>query len=1001
MEEDSIICSSSTSDIRSTNVILPLPPTTTGNNSTFFPTVFEEEPSTFSQTSSDNDEYEAIETFVEESGAWCPSNDDVGILQDQTSHPNNYRNDQKPRRRLPMVTQAVSRAYNSNEIKEENGSCSFDSGLSRLLSSVDKAVSSVTHRTIKKAEDNQIICGPSKKDKKSILQTSSIISFAHTLTPCQSPPMSSPVEKASNSTSNSSNSLCVDTIFHNQPSSPSKNVKTSRTYINSRRFSDHFTNDGLCLVKNNETISTNETSQYLSRHTNLFDITNSIPNSPVRSRQIRNNTSTVGCPTSGKVLTMYATEVESLKDDINFLTENKSTIIPRNYNSPPLSPSIPYGSTVSSSPKLARIGRRMLPETPKNKTKHSLQDKLMGSKCQRESANTLEDKRPDSKSSTGLKKTSMNDSFGVLLTSNAKSRPSGIKHFNSYVIASEEEPQDHACLNDTYIPPASNSNTQCSMAAGSTWHAVSSRDSLDSGFFSNGHSRSTTCDSTNSNISGVSLSGTGKGSMQEIVRNPSSPNSNELTKSISSNERTSLFERQYRLMTSQGVRLQEISTTISGSNEGLIIPGSFNIPMYNSDSVRNAMRSNSDNNVEFKLKQSIYNRVQSLPSQDTSEISLEDLAPLHHQQSLPSKTHSSSSSDIETNVNCSIDASQFKKFTNVCGDSFGQYLNFNSCVPSSTNSDTIHEELPKEYSQNNQRNLGAHDILYSQICDYDHSYYKTSPDEQSFPSERNKAILKTDNCKDSLYTSSTQVALNFQDAENTNQKLYQSQCKSKATNNLLVAEDSISNNDTFHQTNRTCNHGSSINYGSIDWNLQSNFNKYLTSNADIYDKAKIKESDKKSPLIRNAKSIGHFSLSDKTNMRKFKENDNKDQSFLIGLSDDNKLNDKIKEEKSSKSKCQNNCAIDSKNHDITITENHSCAHSLELEDEDEFCTKDKNLENITLYHKLKSNPILQRNYEDTVFPESRPSDSGTKERNTSASYRRLQWLSVQKHTDSG
>ena len=136
------------------------------------------------------------------------------------------------------------------------------------------------------------------------------------------------------------------------------------------------------------------------------------------------------------------------------------------------------------------------------------------------------------------------------------------------------------------------------MAAGSTWHAVSSRDSLDSGFFSNGHSRSTTCDSTNSNISGVSLSGTGKGSMQEIVRNPSSPNSNELSKSISSNERTSLFERQYRLMTSQGVRLQEISTTISGSNEGLIIPGSFNISMYNSDSVRNAMRSNSDNNVE-------------------------------------------------------------------------------------------------------------------------------------------------------------------------------------------------------------------------------------------------------------------------------------------------------------------------------------------------------------------------------------------------------------------
>ena len=136
-------------------------------------------------------------------------------------------------------------------------------------------------------------------------------------------------------------------------------------------------------------------------------------------------------------------------------------------------------------------------------------------------------------------------------------------------------------------------------------------------------------------------------------------------------------------------------------------------------------------------------------------------------------------------------------------------------------------------------------------------------------------------------------------------------------------------------------------------------------------------------------------------MRRFKENDHKDQSFSIGLSDDNKLNDKIKDEKFSKIECQNKSTIDSKNYDITITENHSCVHSLEIEDEDEFCTKEKSLENITLYHKLKSNRILQRNYEDTVFPESRPSDSGTKERNTSASYRRLQWLSVQKHTDSG
>ena len=141
-----------------TNNIAHLPPTTSCTNSAFFPTVFEEEPESFSQTSSDNDELnDDFGKFEEDVELWSPTKD-MGIMvvttHGQSSIPISYMN-KKPRRRLPVITQVVTNTSNSSQCKVENGSCSIDSGISRLLSSVDKAVSSVANKAIKKSEHNK------------------------------------------------------------------------------------------------------------------------------------------------------------------------------------------------------------------------------------------------------------------------------------------------------------------------------------------------------------------------------------------------------------------------------------------------------------------------------------------------------------------------------------------------------------------------------------------------------------------------------------------------------------------------------------------------------------------------------------------------------------------------------------------------------------------------------------------------------------------------------
>ena len=237
--------------VQSTNTT----PITSSCNVAYFPTVFEEELDTFSHTSSDNDEHDAVRTFVEDAGLWSPTNHDMGTIYESTFDPIYYQNI-KPRRRLPMVTKAVSRTSHTVKSNVENGSCSFDSGISRLLSSVDKAVSSVASKTIKKSEFNKMSYSPSdKKDKKSILPTSSIISFANSLTPSQSPPVTSPMEVTPNSPSKTPYISLATRSDPNTSTNTSSISKCFEKRINSRRYSDHITSSGLCVAKDHLKIS--------------------------------------------------------------------------------------------------------------------------------------------------------------------------------------------------------------------------------------------------------------------------------------------------------------------------------------------------------------------------------------------------------------------------------------------------------------------------------------------------------------------------------------------------------------------------------------------------------------------------------------------------------------------------------------------------------------------------------------------------------------------------
>ena len=688
--------------VQSTNTT----PITSSCNVAHFPTVFEEEHDTFSHTSSENDERDALGTFVEDAGLWSPTNDDMGTIYESTFDPIYYQHI-KPRRRLPMVTKAVSRTSHTGQSNVENGSCSFDSGISRLLSSVDKAVSSVTCKTIKKSEFKKMPFSPSdKKDKKSILPTSSIISFANSLTACQSPSITSPMEVTANSPSKNPNISLVTRSDLNTSTSPSPISKCFEKTINSRRYSDHITSSGLCVAKDNLKISHNEisSSPYLRTTSSAYSITKSIPSSPVRSRHCRNNYSKHLSPSLGREQSFHATEPEDLDLHSNLCLERQVPNTLNNFASPPLSPSITYCSSVSSlSPKLARIGRRMLPEPPKPKANQNLKDKSTLTKCDRESLNTLVE-HPNGPSFKGQGKTS---NSLVVSTINSSLRPSVIHEVYSNVTTSIGDTHDHTSLgNDTSISPGSNSSTSFTTAVGPTWHSISSRDSLDSGFFSTGHSRSTTCDSTSSNVSAGPLIGASKGTLSDTTKNLSSPNSNRHSKNVSSNESPPFLRRQYRLMSNNGHHVHDLQYPVSdgekkGSNQTSLLNAPFYDDVSKPSSSLNFMQPCNNNNVDLSQKQSTYNRVQSLPNHDTSEKLMKDGSQLQHQKSLPSNSYLFLSSDLYQNLNCSINSKQTNILEESRGDTLDSYVHFSPRKPHATNSNTLNESSISNYNQNN------------------------------------------------------------------------------------------------------------------------------------------------------------------------------------------------------------------------------------------------------------------------------------------------------------
>ena len=988
MEHQTDQCKSNSNIIEQIPTIVQSTNTTTITSScnvAYFPTVFEEELDTFSHTSSDNDERDALGSFVEDAGLWSPTNDDMGTMYESTFDPIYYQNI-KPRRRLPMVTKAVSRTSHTGQSNVENGSCSFDSGISRLLSSVDKAVSSVTCKTIKKSEFNKMTFSPSdKKDKKSILPTSSIISFANSLTPCQSPPVSSPMEVIANSPSKNPNISLVNRSDLNTSTSPSPISKCFEKTINSRRYSDHITNSSLCVAKDHLKISHNEisSSPYLRTTSSAYSITKSIPSSPVRSRHCRNNYSKQHSPSLGRGPSFHTTELEDLDRHSNISLERQVPNNLNNFASPPLSPSITYCSSVSSlSPKLARIGRRMLPEPPKAKANQNSKDKLTLTKCDRESLNTLVE-HPIGPSSKDQGKTS---SSLIVSTINSSLRPSVIHETYSNVTTSIGETHDHISIgNDTSISPGSNSSTSCTTAVGPTWHSISSRDSLDSGFFSTGHSRSTTCDSTSSTVSAGSLIGASKGTLSDTTKNLSSPNSNRYSKNVSSNESPPFLRRQHRLMSNNGHRVHDLQDAISdgekkGSNQTSSLNASFYDEVSKPSSSLNFMQPYNNNNVNVSQKQSTYNRVQSLPNHDTPDKLMKDASQLQHQKSLPSNSYLFLTPDLHQNLNCSINPKQTNILEDSRGDTLDSYVNFISCETHATNSNTLNESSISNYDQNNQRKLGAQDLFCSPTCDNKISYFVSSHGDEQIPHERKSRLVKN------RKVSEDPLVREF--SATAKQSVSQIYSLSDINNTFLTVEHTLSDNDISGQTHSTCKHDCLTSHHALDF-----LSRY---NDCIYEEDELKQNSRKSTSIVRMADHGICSSSDESCLFKSRISD-----LNYPTLEENKIryNHQLETQDNFKYGCA--FTLDRKDNDMQLTKNQSIGCSFDVDYEEENLLIDKDSKISFSIEPLITKSKIERNCEEIVFQDSKQSDSESMESYSSASYRRYRWLSIHKYNNSG
>ena len=413
--------------------------------------------------------------------------------------------------------------------------------------------------------------------------------------------------------------------------------------------------------------------------------------------------------------------------------------------SPPLSPTVLSSNSVPpSSPSFIRSGRRILPEPPKQTKSNSVlyqetNDTDNYKECPLSSRVGLHSptiqRAGNIAPTTNINMTSLcsTTTVGVPSSSSLSTspRPPFMQQFFSNLTVSSRDTFDRISAGGgSSNSPGSNTTTPSSAATGITWHSVSSRDSLDSGVCSGGHSRSTTCDSTSSNNSGGSSIGISRtsGASGEIMRNPPSPISSVLCPRQVLNESPPPYTRNHKWRRSYGARLPEVPYLSSGStNDEIGRSPALNGTSSNMDWDISISANSTSTCINLKDERDVtksvaigYNRVQSLPSQDSSEKSIMEYAHLHHQQSLPATTNLSYSSEIYHKQQHSNKTSEEMSISSALRSStVGHRVHFESTDLPSSASMALEGQQNSHEIENNQRNLGAHVRLNSPHCDKD------------------------------------------------------------------------------------------------------------------------------------------------------------------------------------------------------------------------------------------------------------------------------------------
>ena len=151
-----------------------------------------------------------------------------------------------------------------------------------------------------------------------------------------------------------------------------------------------------------------------------------------------------------------------------------------------------------------------------------------------------------------------------------------------------------------------------------------------------------------------------------------------------------------------------------------------------------------------KLTPSPYNRVQSLPSENTPEKVTIDSAQLHHQQSLPSTTYLSQSSETYETQNHSNNLKQTIPMPVSRSNAVCPRVHFHSLGLPSSKLAVVGEQQKSHDFENNQRNVGAHVLFNAPICDNNASLYPDPILWQKFepPNEGNHNYINTKLCDD-------------------------------------------------------------------------------------------------------------------------------------------------------------------------------------------------------------------------------------------------------------